>query len=56
MQSYANLKDHQTRLLQTILSVSPDLFYILHLDRKSMFVNTATADLFEMPGGSIALE
>jgi diguanylate cyclase (GGDEF)-like protein/PAS domain S-box-containing protein len=48
MFSYATKKEKQTRLFETILSVSPDQLYILDLDGKFMFVNRATADLFGM--------
>lgn len=48
MISYADKKEMQTRLFETILSVSPDQLYILDLNSRFMFVNKATGYLYGM--------
>lgn len=47
--SYTNEKDMDTRLLKTILSASTDQTFVLDPEGRFLYVNAATADLFDRP-------
>lgn len=47
--SYTNEKDMDTRLLKTILSASTDQTFVLNPEGRFVYVNAATADLFDRP-------
>jgi diguanylate cyclase (GGDEF)-like protein/PAS domain S-box-containing protein len=45
--SYSDAAEQQSRLLDTLLSSSPDLNYILDLEGKFLYVNSAMRDLYQ---------
>ncbi|MDK8465452.1 GGDEF and EAL domain-containing protein [Marinobacter sp. SS13-12] len=47
--SFSALKEQETRLIETLLKASPDPAAIFDPDGKYLFINTAMADLVNMP-------
>lgn len=48
LEQYATVKEMETRLFGAILRASPDPIYVLDFDGRFIYVNQATADLFDL--------